>query len=130
MKTNVMRILEKRGIAYRPKPHSRTVYTSAEAAQERGVRLSQIVKTMLLKLPDGSCVVALIPGDRRLSLKQMRKLLGVRKLGLIEREDVRKVTGYEPGAVSPIGMKRHYPTYCDEAILLKVHTGQVRRGYP
>jgi prolyl-tRNA editing enzyme YbaK/EbsC (Cys-tRNA(Pro) deacylase) len=48
MKTWVMEKLEELRIPYKIKPHRKPVYTSEEAAQERGVKLSQIVKTMIL----------------------------------------------------------------------------------
>lgn len=117
MKTNVMRILGKMGVGYVVKAHSRPVYTSEDAAQERGVRLSQIAKTMLVKLADGKCIVALIPGDRKLDLKGLGKLAGSNKMQFLPREEVRKFTGYEPGAVSPVGMVRNYTIFFDKALL-------------
>lgn len=117
MQTRVTQLLDKAGITYKLKPHKRPVYTSQEAAAERGVRLSQIVKTMLLKLPDGQVIVTLLPGNRQLDLKRVRKLVGVRKLSFVKREEVENLTGYIPGAISPLGMNHAYPLYLDETVL-------------
>ena len=44
MESIVTRILDQRNIEYEIRLHSRKVFTSVEAAQERGVQLDQIVK--------------------------------------------------------------------------------------
>lgn len=106
MKTNVMRELEAIGVDYLVKPHSRKVYTCEDVAIERGVRLSQIVKTMIVKREDGNAVLALLPGHRRLSLKRLADLLGDKKVRLASRDEVVQTTGYEVGAVSPIGVRK------------------------
>lgn len=117
MKTNVIRILDKNAINYIVKPHSQPVYTSEDAARERGVRLSQIVKTMIIISGQGIHMVALIPGNRKLDFKALRKEAGEKKLNLVNRDDVLRITGFEPGAVSPIGLKRKFKIYLDEAIM-------------
>lgn len=106
MKTNVMRKLEAIGVDYSVKPHSRKVYTCEDVAVERGVRLSQIVKTMIVKREDGQAVLALLPGHRRLSLRRLADLLGEKKIRLASRDEVVQTTGYEVGAVSPIGVRK------------------------
>ncbi len=59
-KTHLTDFLDEQEIPYRVKYHNKPVFTSEDAAAERGVRLSQIVKTMLLT--DGSNVlVAVLP---------------------------------------------------------------------
>jgi Cys-tRNA(Pro) deacylase len=117
MKTNVMRHLERRGVAYVRKPHSQPVFTSEDAARERGVRVSQIVKTMLVIHPDHGVAAVLLPGDRRLDLRKVAAALGVKKVALLERDRVRATTGYEPGAVSPISMQSVRTFLLDPAIL-------------
>lgn len=78
--------------------------TVAEAAALRKMRPGQMVKTMVLKLPDGGHVAALVPGDRDVDLCLVRQALGVRRLSWVARDDVERLTGYPPGAVSPVGI--------------------------
>lgn len=106
MKTNVMRELEAAGVAYTVRPHSRKVYTCEDVAIERGVRLSQIVKTMIVKRENGQAFLALLPGHRRLSLRRLANLLGDKKVSMASPDEVHKITGYEVGAVSPIGVRK------------------------
>lgn len=118
MKTNAMRILDSLGVEYEVKQHSQSVFTAEEAARERGVRVSQIVKTMVAEKSDGRFCLALVPGHRRLSLKKLEQALGDAKVQLASRKEVVDVTGYRVGAVSPIGVRRRkIPVLIDPAIL-------------
>jgi Cys-tRNA(Pro) deacylase len=118
MKTNAMRILDSAGVDYKVKPHSRPVFTVEEAALERQVRTSQIVKTMVVKKGDGGFCIVLLPGHRQLSLKKVRRELGDSKVALATRDEVTKVTGYQVGAVTPIGIRRrNLRVLCDRDVL-------------
>jgi Cys-tRNA(Pro) deacylase len=133
MKTNAMRILQSAGIDYVVKPHTRAVFTVEEAAQERHVRTSQIVKTMVLKRGDGGFCVVLLPGHRQLSMKKVRRELGDSQVELATREEVTRVTGYRVGAVTPLGIRRgQTPILLDQAILeeeyVDISSGDPRAG--
>lgn len=102
--TNVTRTLDRLGIPYRVAVHDKPALTVQEAAAQRGMRPGQLVKTMVLRLPDDTHIAALVPGDRDVDLKSIRGHLGVRRLSWVAREDVLALTGYPPGAVSPVGI--------------------------
>ncbi|MBW2147956.1 MAG: YbaK/EbsC family protein [Deltaproteobacteria bacterium] len=106
IRDRVSEVLAGVGIDYKMKPHKRPVYTSVDAARERGVALEQIVKTMILADKSGRCVVALLPGDRRLNIKKIGRLLGG-KFQLMSADEVRKATGFVVGAISPVGLIPH-----------------------
>jgi Cys-tRNA(Pro) deacylase len=119
-----MRILDSHGIQYVVKQHSRPVFTVEEAALERGVRESQIVKAMVVKKGDGSFCLALVPGHRKLSLKKVRQTLDDSKAQLATREEVTKVTGYQVGAVTPVGIRRkNMPIFFEQSILEEEYVG-------
>ena len=117
MKTLVMRHLESAGIEYKIKRHSRDVYTCEDAAKKRGVKIEQIVKTMIVKKPDGELIVILIPGNKRLNTKKLAKILGCKKVQIAPKEEVEKATGYKIGAIAPIGVKREMKIYMDKDVL-------------
>ena len=117
MKTNAMRILDSAGIAYSVKPHNRPALTVEVAAQERGVRNSQIVKAMLIRTEDGEYYLTLAPGDRKISLGILRRYLG-KKVKLAGGDEVSRITGYKVGSVTPIGIRRqNLPILFDPSIL-------------
>lgn len=104
LSTRVTQILTERGIPFRLSIHGRPAMTVTEAAELRSMRPGQMVKTMVLRLPEGSHVAALVPGDRDVDLRLVRQALGVRRLSWVARDEVEQLTGYPPGAVSPVGI--------------------------
>lgn len=117
MQTNVTKLLDENSIGYLVKPHSKKVYTCEEAAIERGVRVEQIVKCMVVKVAANEFIMALIPGNKRLSLKQLARACGVKRVSIASREEVQAVTGYPVGAISPIGIrKRNIDIYMDDSV--------------
>jgi prolyl-tRNA editing enzyme YbaK/EbsC (Cys-tRNA(Pro) deacylase) len=118
VKTSITEKLDELGINYTVKPHSQPVYTSEDAARERSVRLSQIVKTMLLMDRDGKIVVAVLPGDRRLDVKKIKKHLGVKDLRFLDKETVEKRLGLVAGAIAPVaGLLDGSEVLVDPAVL-------------
>ena len=117
MKTLVTHYLESAGIEYKIKRHSRDVYTCEDAAKERGVKIEQIVKTMIVKKPDGELIAVLISGNKRLNTKKLAKILGCKKVQIAPKEEVEKATGYKIGAIAPIGFKREMKIYMDKDVL-------------
>jgi len=117
MKTPVMEKLDGLEISYTVRPHRKPVYTSQDAARERGVRLSQIVKTMVLMDRDGNMVGAVLPGNCRLDLKEIKKLLGMKDLRLSDKETVERRLGLVAGAIAPIAELFHgLPMVVDPAV--------------
>jgi Cys-tRNA(Pro) deacylase len=101
-KTEITEYLDERKITYKVKYHSKPVFTSEEAALERGVKLSQIVKTMLLS--DGEeVIVAVLPAHKRLDVKRLKKLSRHKNLQFMDRGSIEKKTALTVGAVAPIG---------------------------
>lgn len=110
-KTMPMRVLEEKGIPYDAHQQSHKQVTSAGVAEDLGVPVAQVVKAMIVqrsvRSPGvGEFVVAVIPGDRKLSLKKVAALLQDRGVRLAAERDVVRVTGYQVGSVSVMGFRR------------------------
>jgi len=67
------------------------------------VRLSQILKTMLLVGPDEMIILAVVPGNKKLNLKRLKKLSGQKSLQLMDKETIKKEFGVVVGALAPVG---------------------------
>jgi Cys-tRNA(Pro)/Cys-tRNA(Cys) deacylase len=107
-KTMPMRVLDDIGIPYEAHEQSHKQYTSAGVAEDLGIPVAQVVKAMIvqrsLRRPgQGEFAVAVVPGDRRLSLKKVGAVLGDKGLRLAAERDVVRVTGFQVGSVSPRG---------------------------
>jgi prolyl-tRNA editing enzyme YbaK/EbsC (Cys-tRNA(Pro) deacylase) len=117
MKTLITEKLEALNLDYTVKPHSQPVYTSEAAARERGVRLSQIVKTMLLMDRKDRMLVAVLPGDKKLDLKKIKKLMGVKDLRFLDRQTIEQRLGLVAGAIAPIAeLFGNIPILVDPAV--------------
>ena len=131
-KTRLTDFLDERKIPYQVKYHSKPVFTSEDAAIERGVRLSQIVKTMLLA--DGNDIlVAVLPSHKRLDVKKLKKLSGHKNLQFMDKESIERRTGLIVGAVAPIGrVLEGIPLFVDSSVFdeefLDISSGDPKAG--
>jgi prolyl-tRNA editing enzyme YbaK/EbsC (Cys-tRNA(Pro) deacylase) len=74
--------------------------TAVEAAEAIGCDLSQIVKSLVF-VCDGKFVLALVPGDRRADEGKVAGAVGAVSARVASPDEVRRATGFEPGAVAP-----------------------------
>lgn len=122
-KTNAMRILESLGIEYEvlsyewDEEHLDAVHASLTA----GLLPQQVFKTIVMQDTDKAVFVFCLPADFSVSLKKARALTGSRDLDLIKLSQLQDLTGYIRGGCSPLGMKKHYPTYIEELAQLEEH---------
>jgi len=91
------------------------VYTSEEAARVRGTLLSSGAKALICKC-DNEMIMFVMPADRRLASKAVRREYGWRKLRFATGEEVEEATGLTPGSIPPFGSLFGLPTYCDTAL--------------
>jgi len=118
IKTHAVRALDEMGITYEVLEQAHEARNVEEAAAERGVPVRQVVKTLLVRRPDKRHAIALIRGDQRLSLKKLARLVKVKSLEMAPDADVPRITGYQIGAVAPLGLRRsEVPIYVDHHIL-------------
>jgi Ala-tRNA(Pro) deacylase len=91
------------------------VFTSEEAAKVRGAPLSSGAKALICKAA-GEFVMFVMPGNRRLDSKLVRKAFNLRSLRFATREEVEQLTTLKPGSIPPFGSLFEIATYCDEAL--------------
>ena len=97
--------------------HERPLRSLEQAAEERGLEPDQIVRSLLFRLEDGTFVLVLVPGVDKVNWAKLRKHLGVSRMTTATSEEVREVTGYETGAVSPFGLPLSLRLLADRRIM-------------
>ena len=115
--TNAMRMLDKEGIKYDAIEYE----TDGTVEENFGMKISEKTgippemsyKTLVLKSDKAGVYVACIPVNCELDLKKAAQTMGEKKVEMIHVKDLLALTGYIRGGVSPIGMKKKYPTYID-----------------
>lgn len=119
VKTNAMRQLDQAKINYETFDFLPLADTEELTYEEIGRRVGKpwqiIFKTILTKGHSGSYYVLVIPGKANLDFKKAAKIVGEKSLELAPLEDLESLTGYVRGGCSPVGMRKHYPTFLDEA---------------
>ncbi|EKE06157.1 MAG: YbaK/prolyl-tRNA synthetase associated region [uncultured bacterium] len=97
----IIRQLANHSIKYEVLEHE-PVYTSEQAAKVRGLSLQQGAKSLLLKA-DNKFILIVLPGDKKLNSKKLKKMLGIKNLRFATPEEVKEIMGCEIGACYPIG---------------------------
>lgn len=112
-KTNVARLMDKVGVAYELIPYTvdESDLSATHVAAELGEPVEQVFKTIVLHGDKSGYFVCVVPGDREIDLKLAAKVSGNKKCDLLPMKELLPVTGYIRGGCSPIGMKKHFPTY-------------------
>lgn len=90
--------------------------TAADAARAVGRDASEIVKSLVC-LCDGRPALALIPGDRRADLEKIARAAAASAARVASGEEVRKLTGFPPGAVAPFPQPRIELTLVERTLL-------------
>ena len=80
----------------------RTARTAQDAATALGCNVGAIVKSLLFKTED-NFILCLVSGDKRCSLNKLKKILDKKDVSMAKPDDVKKITGYTIGGVSPVG---------------------------
>lgn len=112
-KTNVARLLDKAGIVYRLVPYvvDEADLSALHVAAQLGEEVAQVFKTLVLHGDKTGYFVCVIPGDGEVDLKKAAKVSGNKKCEMVAVKELLPLTGYVRGGCSPIGMKKHFPTY-------------------
>ena len=90
----------------------KTARTANDAATALGCNIGAIVKSLLFKTGE-EYILCLVSGDKRCSLNKLKKLLSKNDVSMASPEEVKKITGYTIGGVSPIGHMIKIKIYID-----------------
>ena len=112
--TNAMRLLKAAGIAY-----EEIEYEADGVGSDFGVHIAELCgidprvsfKTLVARGDRTGVMVACVPVAEEVDLKKLAAASGNKKVEMIHVKELLSLTGYIRGGVSPIGMKKKYPTY-------------------
>ena len=114
-KTNVMRILDAKKIAYESHFYEADPSLSgAQIAEILGENPSFVFKTLVTRGKSGEYYVFVVPVEAELDLKKAAKAANEKSVAMIKQKELLPLTGYVHGGCSPIGMKKRFPTFIHE----------------
>jgi len=128
--TPVTRALTAKKIPHQFFRHSGPVRSLEQAAEERGQEPEQVIRSLLFRLAEDEFVMVLIAGAQQVSWRALRRYLDQPRLTTASKEEVKRVTGYELGAVSPFGLPAPVRILVDESVTQpdEVSIGSGERG--
>ena len=116
-KTNVMRVLDGKKIAYKSHMYEPDARMSGEEiAGILGENPDKVFKTLVTQGKTGQHYVFVIPVKEELDLKKAAKAVSEKSIAMIPQKELLPLTGYVHGGCSPIGMKKAFPTVIHETV--------------
>ena len=89
--------------------------TALEAANSLNCDVGAIVKSLLFKT-DNRYALFLVAGDKKASLKKIKKNIKFSDVSMASADEVKSITGYSIGGVSPIGHIKNIDIYIDKSL--------------
>jgi Cys-tRNA(Pro)/Cys-tRNA(Cys) deacylase len=117
MRTRATQALDARHVPYELLEFEAETLTAAEAAERLRLPPAEIFKTLVVRADNGKVMLACVPADRELNLRALARAAGVKRVEMVDVNDLMRLVGYVKGAVSPVGTRRTYPTYIDRSAL-------------
>lgn len=118
--TNAMRLLQAAKIKFETVEYETDEvgdHFGETIAQLTGIPAEKSFKTLVARGDKTGIMVSCIPVNHEVDLKKLAKASGNKKVEMIHVKELLGLTGYIRGGVSPVGMKKKYPTYIDESAL-------------
>ena len=89
--------------------------TAKEAAASLGCEVGAIVKSLLFKT-ENTFTLCLVSGDKKVSLNKIKKNLKIKDASMASADEVKNVTGFTIGGVSPVGHSNKIDILIDHSL--------------
>ena len=104
---------------------------TAESARQLGVPEHRVVKTLVMQDERAQPLVVLMHGDRSVSLKNLARQMGCKKVEPCTPEVAQRHSGYQVGGTSPFGLRKAMPVLVEASVLelARIHINGGQRGF-
>jgi Cys-tRNA(Pro) deacylase len=101
------------------------------SARELNVVEHAVVKTLIFEDENTKPLIVLMHGDRKVSLKELARQAGRKKIEPCKPEVANRHTGFLVGGTSPFGTKKAMPVFMEKGILALslIYINGGKRGY-
>lgn len=112
---------------YRYEEHGGT----AHSATCLGVNEHCVIKTLIMEDDSRQPLIVLMHGDRKVSTRELARLLGVKSITPCDPAIANRHSGYLVGGTSPFGTRKPMPVYLEASILElpRIYLNGGRRGF-
>ena len=117
--------LRKEGVNARILTFKKHTMTVEDAERQLGFGRERIIKSMLFVDEKGVPMLGIVSGDKKVSEKKLLEVSGAQRVKIARPSAVKSLTGYEVGALPPVGHKRAVRTFIDPKVMTfdKVYGG-------
>lgn len=130
--TPATQFLRRRGVAFSEHVYDYVEHGgTAESARQLGLPEHHIVKTLVMQDERAQPLVVLMHGDRSVSLKNLARGIGCKKVEPCTPEVAQRHSGYQVGGTSPFGLRKAMPVFVEDSVLTldRIWINGGRRGY-
>ncbi len=122
--------LDQKDIPYQTFKHTGPVTSLEQAARERRQLPTQVVRSILFRLAKDQFCLALVAGPAQIDWHKLREHFNKSRLTMATPDEVLRITGYQPGAVSPFGLPNPVTIIADPGVFEpeEISLGSGRRG--
>ena len=131
VKTNAMRVLDQRKVAYELHEYSPEIHSATEAAQAMGQPVERVYKTLVVmrEALRAKPLLVMVPGDRELDLRALARSAGDKKLRMATQKEAESLTGLLVGGIGALALlNRGFEMWIDGAAMrherIYVNAGQ------
>ncbi|MCM1363937.1 MAG: Cys-tRNA(Pro) deacylase [Faecalibacterium sp.] len=118
VKTNAMRILDKKKIPYKVNYYECDEFIDGVHIADKLSQPYEIsFKTLVTVGKSGEHFVFVVPVDKEIDMKKAAKAVGEKNIEMLHVKDIKAVTGYIRGGCTSIGMKKNFKTVIDASVL-------------
>ena len=89
--------------------------TALEAASSLKCEVGAIIKSLLFRT-ENTFILCPVAGDRKASLNKIKKTLNIKDVSMASADEVKNVTGYTIGGVSPVGHLNKINIFIDNSL--------------
>jgi len=92
-----------------------TARTAKEAANSLKCELGAIIKSLVFRA-ESDFIICLVAGDKRCSLNKLKKILKKKDVSMANADEVKEITGFSIGGVSPTGHLKRLNVIIDKSL--------------
>ena len=89
--------------------------TAKDAGDSLKTEVGSIIKSLFLRTQK-SFLLCLVAGDKRCSLNKIKKILNEKDVSMGNADQVKEITGFNIGGVSPVGHLKPIKIFIDESL--------------
>lgn len=113
----VKQFIEQNSIQAEIIEHEQSGLTSESAAKATGVKIEQIIKTLLFIGEKKNQVIVICQGNKRVDTKKLSEISGLKKPRLANPQELKEILGTQPGGTPPIGLPENMPIFIDTEVM-------------